>query len=88
MAADVDPNQRASEQVEAQLDREIELVRGAIRMVASGGSPRLTVAGIRFGEAVIRLCRPFAASADVIIEPIWHPEEAGGADVVVRQKPG
>lgn len=83
MAADVDSGRLASEQVEAQLDREIELVRGAILMVASGGSRRLTVSGIRFGEAVIRICRPLATSADVTIEPLWRAEETG-CDVVVR----
>ncbi len=85
MAADVGSGRHASEQVQAQLDREIELVRGAIRMVASGASTRVTVAGIRFGEAVIRICRPLATSADVVIEPIWGAEETG-ADVVVRQR--
>lgn len=85
MAADMQSGRLAPKHVEAQLDREIELVRGAIRMVASGASTRVTVAGIRFGEAVIRICRPLATSADVVIEPIWGADETG-ADVVVRQR--
>ena len=72
-------------QVEAQLDRETELVRGAIRMVASGAAPRMTVAGIRFGEAVIDICRPMASYSNVSIEPIWHPHD-NGCDVVVRER--
>lgn len=83
MSADLESQTHAPDVVEAQLDREIELVRGAIRMVASGNSPRMTVAGIRFGEAVIRICRPLATSADVVLEPIWRADESG-CDVIVR----
>jgi hypothetical protein len=82
MATDAQPNPHGPVSAEAQLDREIEMVRGAIRMVAVGASPRMTVAGIRFGEAVIRIVKPIATSADITVEPIWRADDSG-CDVLV-----
>ena len=38
---------------ESQIARELEMVRGAIAMVAAREASRVTVAGIRFGEEIL-----------------------------------
>jgi hypothetical protein len=66
------------------LDREIDLLRGGIAMVASGGTRRMTIAGIRFGEDIIRICLPLAQSAGVTLEPVWRTDDSG-CDVRVER---
>jgi hypothetical protein len=63
--------------VQRQLDREVELVRGAIRMVASGASSATTIAGIRFGEQAINLSRLQASAAGVSLASIWRIDDSG-----------
>ena len=53
------------------LDREIELVKGAVRMVATGSASRLTVAGLWFGAAVVDVLDAWARLAGVALEPLW-----------------
>jgi hypothetical protein len=65
------------------LEREMSLVREAIAMVAGGGSPRVTVAGLRFGEALLLPARGLAAEAGVRLVPLWMPDDAG-ADIAVE----
>ena len=57
------------------------------RMVASGASPGLTVAGLRFGDDVIVMLRPAAAQAGVVLEPLFRTDETG-CDVHVRRADG
>jgi hypothetical protein len=74
------------------LDREYGLVAEAILLVANGGSHRVTVAGLRFGDEIIDACRPLAAARrvrlvrvptasghapDIAVEPIARLAEAG-----------
>lgn len=61
----------------AVLEREMQLVRDAIAMVAAGASPRVTVAGIRFGDNILEPARGWAAAAGVRIEPLWRTDESG-----------
>jgi len=69
------------------IDREVGLVEGAIRMVATGTSPGMTVAGLRFGDEVIAMLRPAATEAGVVLEPLFPTDETG-CDVHVRRADG
>ena len=73
--------------VERQLDREIGLVNDAIAMVASGASPRVTVAGLRLGEQVLDPARELARQAGVRIVPHWSVDESG-VDIAVEHGAG
>jgi hypothetical protein len=44
---------------------EERLVRGAIMMVATSGSPRVMVAGIAFGDQIVDRCKRAALEAGV-----------------------
>jgi hypothetical protein len=68
------------------LEYEMGLVREAIAMVAGGGSPRVVVAGLHFGEALLTPTRAFATVAGVRIVPLWMPDDAG-ADIAVERIP-
>jgi hypothetical protein len=65
------------------LECEMTLVREAIAMVASGGSRRVVVGGLRFGEALIVPARGLATEAGVRLVPLWMPDDAG-ADIAVE----
>jgi hypothetical protein len=73
------PSARASK---AAMDREARLVREAIAMVASGASPRVVIAGIRYGETLLDDARRIALEAGVRVNPIWR-QDHNGADIVV-----
>ena len=64
-------------------DYEMTLVREAIVMVASGGSRRVILGGLRFGDALISPARGLAAEAGVRLVPLWTPGD-GGADIAVE----
>lgn len=66
------------------LDHEMGLVREAISMVASGGSRRVVVGGLRFGEALLAPTRGLAAAAGVRLVPLWMPDDAG-ADIAIER---
>ncbi len=61
--------------LERQLDGELRLVYEAILLVAAKGAPRVTVAGLRLGEAILDSARRLASDAGVRVEPIWAPGE-------------
>ena len=66
------------------LEREMSLVREAIEMVARGASPRVTLAGLRFGQALLASARGLATEAGVRLVPLWKPDDAG-ADIAVER---
>jgi hypothetical protein len=70
--------------VQGTLDREADLLAGAIRLVASGGASRTTVGGLQLAEAAMALVRPLADGSGVILEPLWRADESGH-DVLVRR---
>jgi hypothetical protein len=72
-------------EVERTLDREIELLMSAINLVASGGAPAATVAGLRLAEAAMAVVGPRASERGVAIEMLWGPDE-NACDVRVRQR--
>ena len=65
------------------IEHELTLLREAIAMVAAGSSPRVTVGGLRFGEALLLPARGLAAAAGVRLVPLWTPDDAG-ADITVE----
>ncbi len=69
---------------ERSIDRELELVAGAIRMIAGGGAPGMTLIGLEFGPALLEQATPAALAAGVILEPLWRTDEAGCDIRVVR----
>jgi hypothetical protein len=69
--------------VERQLDRELQLIADAIAMVSRGGSPRVTVAGLRLGSAILEPAEQLARQAGVRIVPRWSADEAG-VDIAVE----
>jgi hypothetical protein len=70
--------------VPATLEQEMRLIREAIAMVASGASPRVVLAGIRFGETLLDSGRRLALDAGVRLVPLWRADEAG-ADLAVER---
>jgi len=68
------------------LERELQIVREAIAMVASGSAPRVTIAGLRFGEALIEPGRGWALEAGVRLTPLWRADEAG-VDLAIEAGP-
>jgi DNA-binding transcriptional LysR family regulator len=66
------------------LDREVELLTSAIQMVASGGAPSMTIAGLHLAEAALEIVRPLADERGVVIVPLWGPDEEA-TDIIVRR---
>jgi hypothetical protein len=66
------------------LEREMNLVRDAILLVASGATPRVVLAGLAFGEELLSPARGLAAEAGVRLVPLWMPEDAG-ADIAIER---
>jgi len=79
-----EPGYRPPPSVGRTLEQESLLVREAIAMVAMGGSPRVIVGGLRFGEQLLEPNRVLAAEAGVRLVPLWMPDDAG-ADIVVER---
>lgn len=77
---------QTAEIVPAALEREADLIRDAIALVASGGSPRVIVAGLRLGAALLPSARRMALEAGVRIVPIWSADESG-LDIAVEEVP-
>ncbi len=75
---------RSAQVVPATLDREMQLIREAIAMVALGGYPRVVIAGIHFGEALLLPGRRLAFDAGVRLVALWRADEAG-VDLAVEQ---
>jgi hypothetical protein len=58
------------------IERELDLVAVAIRMVAAGGAPGVTLVGLEFGPAVLEGSARAAHDAGVELEALWQPEES------------
>lgn len=74
---------QASAPIGRTLERELDLVREAIALVAGGGSARVTVGGLRFGQELLDPARSLAAAAGVRLVPLWMPDDSG-ADIAVE----
>jgi hypothetical protein len=71
------------EETRRRLAAEVQEVRGALVLVASGGASRVTLTGLRFGDELTSRFRPDAEAAGVLLEPIFWPDDAG-CDLIVR----
>jgi hypothetical protein len=76
--------ERANVRVIGTLKSEMGLIREAILMVASGYSSRVTVAGLTFGERLLRPARSLATEHGVRIVAQWSADEVGASLAVVR----
>jgi hypothetical protein len=65
------------------LDGELRLVEQAILLVASRAAPRVTVAGLRLGDAILDAARRLAEEAGVRVVPLWAPDD-GRTDIRVE----
>lgn len=74
-------------EIERTLDREIELLTSAVRLVASGAATATTVAGLQLAEAAMLVVAPIAREHGVVMDMLWGPDERA-CDVRVRQQPG
>jgi len=70
--------------IEAAIDREVDLVMSAVNLVASGAAPSATIGGLRLLDVVLEIVRPRAGSVSVTLEPLWGPDETV-TDVRVRR---
>jgi len=64
----------------------MQLIREAIQMVASGGAPRVVLAGIRFGEVLLYPARHLAHDAGVELTALRRVDDAG-SDIQVQRIP-
>lgn len=79
-----DVGDRMAEAVPVTIEHELRLIREAIAMVATGGAPRVVLAGIRFGETLLDPARRLALEAGVRLIPLWRADESG-ADLAVER---
>ena len=59
------------------IGHELDLVRGAIAMVAASPQERVTVGGLVFGEQVLAQLAEVASAQGVTLRPIWRAAESG-----------
>ncbi|HYO41748.1 MAG TPA: hypothetical protein VES19_01000 [Candidatus Limnocylindrales bacterium] len=83
----MDTISRQDEAVRRRLDGELRLVHEAILMVAAGGAPRVLVAGLRLGQAVLDPARRLANDAGVHVVPLWTADEQALDILVQAAKP-
>jgi hypothetical protein len=76
-----------TDRVRTSLDHEARLVMEAILLVSSGGSPRVTVAGLQYAEQVLDASRSVASARRVRLVPLWTDDERG-ADLAVEPLDG
>ena len=85
-AADPTPTP-GPEETRRRLTSEVSEVESAIALVASGSASRITLTGLRFGEAVADRFRADAGSKGIQIEALPWPDDAG-CDLIVRRIDG
>jgi hypothetical protein len=59
------------------IERELDLVAGAISMVAGHATPAITLVGLDFGPAVLATSEQQAREQGVVLEPLWRPDDTG-----------
>lgn len=73
----MEPSTKQSDPVGRTLEHELDMVRSAIALVASGGAPSVQLASLRFGEQLIELARQIALGTGVRVAEMWSTDEAG-----------
>ena len=66
------------------LAAEVQELRGALRLVATGAASRVTLAGLRFGDELAARFGAEAEAQGIRLEPLFWPEDKG-CDLVVRR---
>jgi hypothetical protein len=70
--------------VHGRLDHELAIVHGAIQLVASGGSSRVTCGGLAFATQLLANAQAAGERLGVRVTPIWSADE-GFADLTVER---
>ena len=68
---------RTADRVPATVDNELQLIREAIALVASGRAPRTIVAGLLLSEALRDRAGRMARDAGVTLTPLWRADDSG-----------
>jgi len=76
-----------ADETERTIDREIELLTSAVRLVASGAATATTVAGLQLAEAAMLVVAPMAREHGVVMDMLWGPDERA-CDVRVHERTG
>jgi hypothetical protein len=71
-----------------QLDRELDLVDGAIRMVASGEATTVRLGGLRFGEQLLEHAGLQAGAVGVRVSALWTSTDEGPVGLLVEAGDG
>jgi hypothetical protein len=67
-----------------QLDHEMDLVEGAIRMVASGEATTVRLAGLHFGEHLLEQAGLQASAVGVRVSALWTSTDEGPVGLLVE----
>jgi hypothetical protein len=65
------------------LERERRLINEAIAMVAAGAAPRVVVASLKHGKALLDPARRLALESGVRVRPLWR-DNGASADLAVE----
>ena len=79
------PNVRRSEPTLRQLDRELDLVAGTIRLVASGEASSVRLGGLRFGVQILDEAQAQARAAGVELSALWTASDEGPIGLLVER---
>ena len=71
---------------EKTLELELEVVASAVALVAAGGSPRVTLAGLRFGPQLLAGARYLGVASGVRVAALWRLDDSG-CDFVLEGSP-
>ena len=71
-----------------QLDRELDLVEGAIRMVASGEATSVRLGGLRFGEHLLEQAVLHGRVVGVRVSALWTSTDEGPVGLLVEAGDG
>jgi len=69
----------------ADLDREVDVVLGAMRLVATGGARRTVVAGLCAAPEVLAIAAASPDAVGLVLEPLPR-RHLPGIDIVVRRR--
>ena len=65
----------ATETASLTLAHELTIMRSSIAMVRSGASPRVTLAGLQFGQELLAASAALLTDAEVQVVPVWTASE-------------
>ena len=82
-----DATNPAGSRIEPIVDRELGLLRDAIALVAGGGAPRVMVAGLELGDALVEPAERLAMAAGVRLVSDWSADGHHVDFAVERQTP-